>query len=73
MESVKFHNYAPIIKYCQNLLNISRFSSSASAFVSIKKFKADNAISLRIKKSANIEVGNRIDFANAILKRKNER
>ena len=38
-----------------------------SAFVSIKKIKSDNDISLRIEESSKSKVGNRIDFSNAIL------
>ena len=59
----------PIIKYCQKLLNRSCFSSLVSSFSSINHNKADNDISLRIKLSLQSEVGNRIDFANAILKK----
>ena len=43
------------------------FSSLASAFASIKHFKAENDISIRIKESLKSEVGNRIDFANEIM------
>ena len=68
MESFKFQNDAPILKYCQRSLNRYCFSSLASAFSSINHNKADNAISLRIEESLESEVGNRIDFANAILK-----
>ena len=39
-----------------------------SAFASIKKTKFSNAIPLRIEESLKSEVGNRIYFANAILK-----
>ena len=38
-----------------------------SAFASIKQNQADNSISLHIEESLKSEVGNRIDFANAIL------
>ena len=43
-------------------------SSLESAFVSIRQIKASNNIPLRIEESLKIEVGNRIDFENAILK-----
>ena len=39
-----------------------------SAFASINHSKADDAISFLIEESLEIEVGNHIDFANAILK-----
>ena len=65
---IKFHNNAPMLKYCQNLLNSRCFSSLASAFVSIKQTKAANDISLRIEKSLKSKEGNHIYFANAILK-----
>ena len=68
MESFKFHNDAPILKYFQKSLNRCCFSSLASYFVSIKKIKAANAISLRIEESLKSEVVNRIDFENNILK-----
>ena len=68
MESFKFQNDAPILKYFQKLLNSSCFSSLASDFDSINHNKAANAISLRIKESLESEVGNSIDFSNAILK-----
>ena len=44
------------------------FSSLASRFASIEQNKSENAISLRIEESLESEVGNRIDFANAIMK-----
>ena len=72
METFKFHNDAPILKYCQKSLNSCCFSSLASAFVSIKQIKAANAISLHIEESLKRKVGNRIDFENAILKNKNK-
>ena len=49
VESFKFHSDAPMLKYRQKLLNICCFSSLASDFASIKKTKADNAISLLIE------------------------
>ena len=67
VESFKFQNDAPILKYCQKSLNSCCFSSLASAFSIINQNKADNYISLRIEESLESEVGNRIDFANAIL------
>ena len=48
-------------------MNSCCFSSLASAFSSIKHFKAENSISIRIKYSLKSEVGNRIDFANEIM------
>ena len=37
VETSKFHNDAPILKYCQKSLNSCCFSSLASDFASIKK------------------------------------
>ena len=51
-------------------MNSCCFSSLASAFASINQFNAGNAISMRIEESLRSEVGNRIDFANDILKNK---
>ena len=68
MESFNFQNDAPILKYCQKSLNSCCCNSLASAFASINHNKVANAISLCIKESLEIEVGNPIDFANAILK-----
>ena len=59
-----FHKDAPILSYCQKTLNSCCFSILASYFSSNKHFKADNAISIRIKESSKSEVGNFIDFAN---------
>ena len=64
VKSFMFHKDAPILSYCQKKLNSCCFSSLASAFASIKHFKAENTISIHIKESLKIEVGNRIDFAN---------
>ena len=64
----KFHNDAPMLKYCQKSLKSCCFISLASDFSSIKKIKASNAISLHIEESLKSKVGNRIDFANAMLK-----
>ena len=49
VESFKFQNDAPMIKYCQKSLNSCCFISLASDFVSIKQIKAVNDISLRIE------------------------
>ena len=68
VETFKFYNDSPILKYLQKSFNSYCFSSLASAFVSIKKIKAVNAISLRIEESLKSKMVNRIDFANAILK-----
>ena len=70
VESFKFQNDSPILKYCQQSLNSCCFSSLASAFDSINYIKDINAIPLRIEESLESEVGNRIDFANDILKKK---
>ena len=48
VESFKFNNNAPMLKYRHNLLNMCCFRSLASAFDSTKKTKAANAILLRI-------------------------
>ena len=48
VEEMKFHSKAPMLKYRQNSLNSCCFSSLASAFDSINKTKAANAISMRI-------------------------
>ena len=63
----KFKKDAPILSYCKKTLNSCCFSSLASAFAIIKHFKDENSISIRIKESLKIEVGNRIDFANDIM------
>ena len=68
VETFKFHNDAPILKYFQRSLNSYCFSSLQSAFVIIKQIKAANYISLRIEEYFNIKVGNCIDFANAVKK-----
>ena len=62
MEIFKFHNDAPILKYCQNPLNSCFFSGSASDFASIEQIKAVNDISLRTEESLKSTVGNLIDF-----------
>ena len=68
MEIFKFHNDAPMLKYCQNSLNRFCFSSLESAFAIIKQIKGIDAISFLVEESLKSKVGNRIDFANAILK-----
>ena len=70
VESFKFQNDAPILKYCQKTLNSCCFISLASAFASIKHFKAANDTSTRTQEYLKSEVGNRIDYANDILKNK---
>ena len=67
VKSFMFHKDAPILRYCQKSLNSCCFSSLASAFASINHFKAADAISIHIKESLNIEVGNCIDFAHEIM------
>ena len=62
-----FHKDTPILRYCQKTLNSCCFSSLEPAFDSIKYFKAENAISIRIKEALESEVGNRIHFANEIM------
>ena len=44
VEIFKFHNGAPILKYCQKSLNSCCFIILASSFASIKKIKAVNAL-----------------------------
>ena len=51
VETFKFHNDAPILKYCQKSLNSCCFSSLVSAFDSINHNKASNDIALRIEES----------------------
>ena len=53
--------------YRQKSLNSWCFSSLASAFASIKQFKAAHSISLLINESLTSEVGNRIHFASEIM------
>ena len=64
VKSFVFHKDAPILGYCQKILNSCFFSCLSSAFAIIKHFKATNAISIRIKESLKSELGNRIDFSN---------
>ena len=68
MENFKIHNDTPMLKYCHKLLNSCCFSSLSSDFASIEQTKNANVISLRIEESLKSEVGNSIDFENAILK-----
>ena len=68
VESFKFQNDAQILKYCQKNFNSSCISSLASTFATINHNAADNAIAMIIEESLKSEVGNRIDFANDILK-----
>ena len=49
VESFKFRNDAPILKYCQKSLNSCCFSSLESDFSGINHNNASNDISLRIK------------------------
>ena len=51
VESFKFQNDAPILKYCQKTLNSCCFSSLESAFASINHNAAANDISMRIEES----------------------
>ena len=51
-------------------MNSCCFSSLSSAFDSIKHFNAANDLSICIEESLKSEVGNRIDYANDILKNK---
>ena len=67
-EKFKFQNDAPMLKYFHNSLNSCRLSSLEAEFSSMEQTKAVNEISLLIEESLKSEVGNHIDFANAILK-----
>ena len=49
VENFKFHNDAPMLKYCQNSLQSCCFISLVSDFSIIKQSKAENAISLHIE------------------------
>ena len=68
VELLKFHNDDPILKYCHKSLKSCCLSGLSSDFASIYQNKAEDAIPLRIEASLESEVGNRIVFANAILK-----
>ena len=65
-----FHKDAPTHIFRQKSLNSCCFSSLASAFASIKQFKAAHAISLRINESLTSEVGNSIHFASEIMQKR---
>ena len=67
MENIKYYNDAPMLKYRQKLLNIFCFSCLVSAFSIIEQTKAVNDISFFIEESLKSKMGNRIDYANAIL------
>ena len=69
MESFKFQNDVPILKYYQKSLNSYCFSSLASEFDSINHNKAANDVSFSTEESLEIEVGKRIYFDNDILKK----
>ena len=49
VENFKFHNDAPMLKYCQRSLNRCCFNSLASDVATIEKTNYDNAISLHIE------------------------
>ena len=68
VENYKFHNNDPMLKYGQKFFNCYSFSSLELSFASIEQTKVNNAIALRIEKSLENKMGNRIDFVNAILK-----
>ena len=72
METFKFNNDAPILKYCQKSLNSCCLSSLAPSFVSIKIIKAANAILFLIEESLRSKVVNRIDFENYIFLNENK-
>ena len=61
-----------MLKYRQNLWNRCYFNSLESVFDIIEQTKAANDIALLIEESLKIKTGNRIDFANAILKNENK-
>ena len=58
VESFKFQNDAPILKYFQKSLNRCCFSILVSAFAIINHNKTANTISLRIMESLQSEVVN---------------
>ena len=68
VQNFKFHNDAPMIKYCQKLLNSCFFIILASSFAINKQIKAANYISFYIEESLKSEVVNHMDIANSILK-----
>ena len=57
-----------MLKYCQKSLNGCVFSSLLSSLASILKTKDRNAILFRIEEYLRSEVGNCIDFDNAIFR-----
>ena len=59
-----------MLKYCQKLFNSCCFGSLESNFSSIEQTKAAKAVSLRKEETLKSKLGNRIYFANAILKTK---
>ena len=65
---MKFHSKAPMLKYRHNSLNSCYLSSLESAFDSINQNKAKKFIAICVEESLKSKVGNRIYFANAILK-----
>ena len=65
---MNFHSKAPMLKYCKKSLNSCCFSSLESAFYIINHTKAANYVAIYIEESLKIQVGNCIDFVNAILK-----
>ena len=67
VKSFVFHTDAPTLNFCRKTLNSCCLRSLASAFASIKHFKASNAISIRINESLKSEVGNCIHFTNYIM------
>ena len=68
VEEMKFHIKDPMLKYFQNSLNSCIFGSLSSSFDSINQTKSINAIAMCIEELLTNQVGNCIDFANAILK-----
>ena len=57
-----------MLNYRKESLNSCCLSSLVSVFDSINQTKDKNSITMRIEESLKSEVGNCIDFANAILK-----
>ena len=65
---MRFHSIAPMLKYRQNLLNSWCFSNLTSVFNSTNQTKEENDIEICIEESMKSQVGNSIDFSNAMLK-----
>ena len=65
---LKFHNDAPMLKYCQKLLNRCCFSILAQDFASIEQTKPFNDISFFTEEYLRIKVGNHVDIAKDIMK-----